>query len=186
MAASGVDLSGTWKPIVTAQFKDQYSHYLQCCGEPVLKRKFYTTILPLTGERLRQYNDHGASQLELTGTSPVGEWKRTLFASAPVSSNDAPILTSIRDPDGDVVTVEAWWTDGGTVHESWMRGKPRVLGGSFQSRRYLERTDDESGIGDVLVCESRFHPADSSQEEPTQTVTSPFKPGFVKWRFQRV
>ena len=193
-AADGIDLSGTWKPIVTAEFKKDYGHYLECCGENGLKRQFYMSVVSLTGERLRQYNENDASQLELTGTSPVGEWKRTLIASAPSTRGEYPILTPVRDPDGDTVTVEAWWTNHGTVHESWMRGKPRVEGGSFQSLRYLEPKENDKGSdnngssGDILVCESHFHPAAPANADKSSTNgrLSRFQPGFVKWRFQRV
>lgn len=98
-------------------------------------------------------------------TNPAGNWNRTLVASD--SAN--PLNTTIIDPDGDAVQVEAWWEDDGTKHKSLLQGKPRVEGGVFETVRYLESED-------IMVCESSFLPPASSKK---------FKYGSVIWKFDR-
>lgn len=163
LPAHNTDLSGKWKPIVTSEFRREYNEYLSHCGEPLIKRNLYSNMVALTRECIVQ----DGARLEITGTSPIGSWKRTLIAS---EANN-PILTSFPDPDNHVVAVEAWWQQQGTVHESWLRNKPSVKGGEFETKRYLESDN-------VLICESWFH--------PNQNDTSGrFQPGYVKWRFER-
>lgn len=163
LPAHNTNLSGKWKPIVTPEFRREYNEYLSHCGEPLIKRNLYSNMVALTRECIVQ----DGARLEITGTSPVGSWKRTLIASE--ASN--PVLTSFPDPDNHVVTVEAWWQQQGTVHESWLRNKPSVKGGEFETKRYLESDN-------VLICESWFHP------NPKDT-SGQFRPGYVKWRFDR-
>lgn len=81
-----------------------------------------------------------------------------------------PFYTQFKDPDGDSVQVEAWWEQDGTVHKSWLRNKPRVLGDELESTRYLESAN-------VLVCESLFHPPPDSHPK--------FQQARIVWRFQR-
>lgn len=77
---------------------------------------------------------------------------------------------SIKTADSEDVDAEAWWEERGTKHRSWLRGGKKYGGGDFESLRYLA---DGSG-GDVLVCESIFHPKDASKQKAA-----------VTWRFQR-
>ena len=117
----------------------------------------------------REEIEQNGNLLKIRGTNPVGVWERTLVSSGSdlQSAKYKPFNVTFLDPDKDAVKVEAWWTRNGTVHKSWLRGKPR--GGEFESTRYLE--DDK----DVLVCESAFHPNGAKG----------FQPAFVKWRFER-
>jgi hypothetical protein len=163
-AASHVDLSGTWRPIVTPEFKQEYDQYLLNCSESYMFRKVIVNGISLQKESIRQLDD--GAQLQIVASNPVGNWNRTLVASA------EPTNVTIKDPDGDVVQVEAWWEQEGTVHKSWLRDKPRILGGAFETARYLESEN-------VLVCESRFHPS------PTTSASKNFKYGHVVWKFKR-
>ena len=79
---------------------------------------------------------------------------------------------TIKDPDGDIVQVEAWWEQEGTVHKSWLRDKPSVYGGAFETSRYMESEN-------VLVCESKFHPSS------TAPASKKFKYGHVIWKYKR-
>ena len=163
-AADNVNLSGTWRPIVSSTFKDEYDEYLKNCSESYMFRKVVVNGIKLQKEIIRQIND--GADLEIIATNPVGNWNRTLYAS-PASN---PINTTIVDPDGDSTLVEAWWEKGGTKHKSLLQGKPRVKGGVFETVRYLESDN-------VLVCNSSFIPSISS--------SSNFKYGNIVWRFQR-
>ena len=111
--------------------------------------------------------------MNIRGTTPIGVWDRTLVSSGSnlTTAEYEPFNVTFLDPDKDSVDVEAWWEDGGTVHKSWLRGKPRVHGGEFESTRYLENDN-------TLICESLFHP-------PNGTMANSFQPAFVKWRFER-
>jgi hypothetical protein len=163
--ASHVDLSGTWRPIVTPEFKQEYDEYLLNCSQSFIFRKVVVNGISLQKETIRQVN----GDLEIIATSnPAGNWNRTLVASDAIE----PFNITIKDPDGDTVQVEAWWAEEGTRHTSWLGGKPRVQGGSFETVRYLENED-------ILVCESSFHPS------PTASASMNFKYGHVKWRFKR-
>eukprot|EP00581_Thalassiosira_minuscula_P005987 CAMPEP_0183735868 /NCGR_PEP_ID=MMETSP0737-20130205/47784_1 /TAXON_ID=385413 /ORGANISM="Thalassiosira miniscula, Strain CCMP1093" /LENGTH=285 /DNA_ID=CAMNT_0025969725 /DNA_START=118 /DNA_END=971 /DNA_ORIENTATION=- len=159
-AADDVDLSGTWKPIVTEQFKEEYDDYLLNCSQSFMFRKVVVNGIGYQKESIRQLND--GVDLEIIATNPAGNWNRTLVASV----ESQPLNVTITDPDGDVVQVEAWWEENGTRHKSLLRGKPRVKGGVFETVRYLESED-------VLVCDSSFFPAPSS--------SSKFKYGRVLW-----
>lgn len=187
VAAPTTDLSGTWKPIVSEAFKAEYDDYMLKCGEGVFFRKALLSVLGLTREVIHQ-RDSGR-ELSITGVTPIGEWVRVLVASGaePTNSNGInannslsnksndnyePIYTQFKDPDGDTVQVEAWWEQNGTVHKSWLRNKPRVMGGEFESTRYLE----ESTNNNVLVCESVFHPPPNNLK---------FQHVTVVWKFQR-
>ena len=166
--ANTTDLSGKWKPIVTAKFKEQYDEYLKNCSQSFAFRNLCLTFVGLTREEIKQ----NGSSLQIRGTSPVGVWERTLVSSGSdlCNADYEPFNVTFLDPDRDTVNVEAWWADNGTVHKSWLRGKPRVCGGEFESTRYLEPEND------VLVCESVFHP---------NGATKGFQPAYVKWRFER-
>lgn len=163
-AADNVDLSGTWRPIVTSEFKKEYDSYLVNCGQPYMFRKVCVNGIGYQKEIIRQLND--GVDLEITASNPAGDWKRTLVAS----DESKPFNVTITDPDRDKVQVEAWWEENGTRHKSILREKPVVQGGVFETVRFLESEN-------VLVCESKFHPSPSS--------VTKFKYGHVCWKFQR-
>lgn len=171
IAAPTTDLSGSWKPVVTSSFKQQYDTYLECCGEGLVFRKALVSTIGLAKEIYEQ-RDQGR-ELIITGSTPIGSWQRILVSSgADADTVDfEPLYSTFKDPDGETVQVEAWWENDGTVHKSWLRNKPRVLGGAFESTRYF-LPDDE----DVLVCESVFHPPPNNTK---------FQKGSVEWRFRR-
>jgi len=164
-AGSGVDLTGTWRPVVTEVFKSQYDAYLKNCSETYLFRQVVVNGIGYLEETIRQLD--GGKNLEITATNPVGDWNRTLVASP----EDAPLQVAIIDPDKDVCHIEAYWVDGGTRHKSLLKGKPRVKGGVFETIRYLDGDDS-------LVCESYFHPSPNAPAK--------FKPAHVVWNFTRV
>lgn len=162
-SADDVDFSGTWRPIVTSDFKNEYDEYLKNCSQSFMFRKVVVNGISTQKETIRHL-DHGEN-LQIVASNPAGDWNRTLVASA-----EPPKNVTIKDPDGDKVQVEAWWEQGGKVHKSWLREKPRVKGGTFETSRYFESDD-------VLVCESFFHPNPSGPSE--------FKYGHVVWKFKR-
>lgn len=163
-AADTVDLSGSWKPIVTEEFKKEYDSYLANCSQSFVFRKVVVNGIGYQKEIIRQLNN--GVDLEIIATNPAGNWNRTLVTS----DESQPLNVTITDPDGDRVQVEAWWEENGTRHKSLLRGKPRVQGGVFETVRYLESDN-------LLVCESSFHPAPSSSMK--------FEYGYVLWKFQR-
>ena len=164
-ARNGVDLTGTWTPVVTEVFKSQYDAYLKNCSETYFFRQVVVNGIGYQEETIRQLD--GGKSLEITATNPVGDWNRTLVASP----EDAPLQVAIIDPDKDECLVEAYWIDSGTRHKSLLKGKPRVKGGVFETIRYLDG-------GDNLVCESYFHPSPNAPAK--------FKPAHVVWNFTRV
>ena len=182
IAHPNTDLSGTWKPIITPEFQHNYDRYLECCGTNYYFRKVCLSFCGTTRERIRQQNQ--GRVLQLTGTSPAGQWDRSLLSSGADGHNDdgtyEEVYATFLDPDRELVTVEAWWEDQGKVHTSFLRNKAGVCGGAFESRRYLDTAPD--GITPELVCESTFHPSQNDLESPQ---TSKFKPAFVQWRYRR-
>mmetsp|Transcript_16929 Transcript_16929/g.24476 ORF Transcript_16929/g.24476 Transcript_16929/m.24476 type:complete len:188 (-) Transcript_16929:61-624(-) len=170
-ANNATNLSGMWKPIITQKFKTVYDEYLQNCSQSFVFRKLVLNVLGLTSDKI----EHNGQELTITGINPAGTWERTLVSSgfteesAKDDGDFEPIFTQIVDPDDDVVQVESWWEENGTKHRSILRGKPRVNGGEFETIRYL--------AGENLVCESYFHPHPSTLKQ--------FRPGFVKWTYQR-
>jgi hypothetical protein len=167
--ARTTDLSGTWRPVITPAFKKEYEKYLENLGQSFAFRTLCLNFVGLTRETITQ----DGTLLNIRGTTPIGVWDRTLVSSGSNLTNAEyePFNVTFLDPDKDLVDVEAWWEDGGTVHKSWLRGKPRVNGGEFESTRYLENNN-------TLICESLFHP-------PNGTKANSFRPAFVKWRFER-
>ena len=192
-----VDLSGTWKPVASEEFKSEYDRYLTNCGEGVLLRKAFAAAIPIGKEIVQQ--THDGKELSITGVTPFTSWKRTLITSGSdyiingdttKSKNDKKeddivndynvTTVSFKDPDGDVVNVEAYWIDNGTKHKSFLRGKPRVYDGYFESTRYLIPGENNDKEKDVLVCEATFHP-------PVEKANpSKFKQDTVTWKFNRV
>ena len=183
VASNETDLSGVWKPIVTPKFREEYDEYLRQCGEGIIFRRTMLGAIGFLKEVIEQ-KDRGR-ELSITGTTPIGRWKRTLIASGydrdvtdklPSSIESTlfePVYSTFQDPDGDKVNAESWWEDNGRVHKSWLRGKPRVLGAEFESTRYLLGDNN-----DVLVCESTFHP-------PPNYDSNRFQPASLEWRFRR-
>lgn len=160
-AAPRVDLSGNWNVVVTEEFKKEYDRYLTYLGQPNLVRSVALSIVGLTTEETKQLNK--GRELFIRGRNVRGVWERTLVAS---DSAD-PVLTPITTADSEKVVSESWWTNGGTVHVSWLRGVKKYGGGDFESRRSI----DSDGI---FICESTFHPQDGAREKVSMT-----------WRFQR-
>jgi hypothetical protein len=190
-SAGHVNLSGTWKPIVTERFKKEYDTYLSNCRQPYLYRKLLVNGIVFQKEHIRQLND--GRELMIIATNPVGDWNRTLLTS----SFDMPTNVTIIDPDGDTVYIEAYWINNGTKHKSILRGKPNVMGGYFETVRYLEQQQQQqqqhrggSSNGndnndkereDVLICESKFYPPSTSLHGKSKE----FNYGQVVWRFER-
>jgi hypothetical protein len=180
ISSNTTNLSGIWKPIVTPEFKQQYDEYLQNCSQPFWFRNLVSNVLGTTREQV--WHEDNGRELVLSSKNPAGEWKRTLLASGSDLETCVfePVYATFQDPDKDLVRVESWWEKQGTVHKSILRGKPRLLGGEFETLRYLEANAD-SARDDIFVCESYFHPS------PTKTTNGQeFRPAYVKWRYKRV
>ena len=178
IAHPSTNLSGTWKPIITPEFQRDYDQYLTHCGTNFYFRKVCLNFCSTTRETIVQQDD--GRVLQLTGSSPAGGWKRSLLSSGAdtVQEDYEAVHAKFLDPDRELVKVEAWWEDQGKVHTSFLREKPGVCGGEFESRRYLATAED----GTVeLVCESTFHPA----QKDIESQNSKFKPAFVRWRYRQ-
>ena len=169
-SAPDVDLSGSWTLIADDEFKKEYDTYLTDLGFNRITRGVACSLIARTTEITKQSNN--GRELYLEGINPKGAWKRTLassgfpdFDTRSNSGDYTHMKTSIKTADAEEVDAEAWWETRGTKHRSILRGGKK---GDYESLRYLESSD-------VLVCESIFHPRDSSK-----------KKAEVKWRFQRV
>lgn len=168
IASPDTDLSGSWKIIVSDEFKKEYDEYLRRLGQPLLVRTIAVSIIGLTAEETKQL-DHGR-KLFIRGINSRGIWERTLVASGSEDRNGdfQPEWVPVVTADAETVETESWWEENGTVHKSWLRGGRKYGGGDFESTRYLEQN------GDVLVCESVFHPREQDREK-----------AFVTWKFLR-
>ena len=184
-----VDLSGTWKPIITPQFLKEYDEYLKNCGASYFFRQLCLKFCSTTRETITQSED--GRTLELDGKTPAGGWKRSLISSgASVASPQYQVAyAEFLDPDKEQVQVEAWWEDEGRVHRSILRNKLSVGGGEFETLRCLASKNGNTGEGkhgdtsmdqDVLITESIFHPSE------TTTSNSKFKPTRVRWEYSRM
>ncbi len=88
-AATLVDLSGTWRPILSKEFRDGYDAFLRACGEPYWTRKLVLNALAMYTLVIRQRqrpdhgntDDRGGGDLELLDVTPIGSWNRTLVSS---------------------------------------------------------------------------------------------------------
>jgi hypothetical protein len=168
VAGNRTNLSGDWELIVTDDFCKQYNNYLQGLSQPRLIRSVALGIVGQTSEKIVQ-TDQGRS-LKIVGRNIRGTWSRTLVASGTDLDHDdyVPQVVPIISADSEPVEAESWWGENGTIHVSWMSGVTKYGGGSFESRRYLEED------GQVYVCDSTFHPNDTSRE-----------PNKITWRFRR-
>lgn len=168
VASPDTDLSGSWKIIVSDEFKKEYDEYLRRLGQPLLVRTIAVSIIGLTAEETKQL-DHGR-KLFIRGINSRGIWERTLVASGSEDRNGdfQPEWVPVVTADAETVETESWWEENGSVHKSWLRGGRKYGGGDFESTRYLEQN------GDVLVCESVFHPREQDREK-----------AFVTWKFLR-
>ena len=171
VAAPNIDLSASWKIIVTDRFKKEYDAYLKNLGQPSLVRSIAVSIVELTTEEMIQ--TESGRKLTIRGKNLRGVWERTLVASGADCTVEFDESSQQHDAmdlvtaDKENVKAEAWWEDEGTVHRSYLRGVKKYGGGDFESRRFLE--DD----GNTLICESIFHPKDGGE------------PAVIKWSFMR-
>lgn len=157
---AAVDLTGNWTLLVDDAFASQYDNYLRRLGQPALVRTVARSVIGSTREETMQSED--GQKLFIRGTNVRGSWERTLEASewADVRDDDDTYhavvqgheLKPMTTADGESVSVASWWEDDGLVHHSWVVGGRKYGGGDFENRRYL--TDG----GNILVCESTFHP----------------------------
>jgi hypothetical protein len=169
-AAPTVNLTGVWKPVITASFLKEYDVYLQGCGSSWIFANLAKSVCGLVTEVIV----HEGTVLTIAGTTPVGAWKRTLLSTGATAQYDARFTAqnvTVVDPDGDRVAIESCWQNEGRTHVSWLRDKPRARGGVIESRRYL---DDEG----YLICRSLFHPAEGSPPN--------FQEASVNWTFVRM
>ena len=168
-SAPNVDLSGSWTLIADDDFKKEYDTYLTDLGFNRITRGVACSLISRTTEITKQSNN--GRELYLKGTNPKGAWERTLTASGfpdfetKSEADYSHMKTSIKTAESEEVNAEAWWECRGTKHRSMLRGGKK---GDYESLRYVE------DCGDVLVCESIFHPRDVLK-----------KKAVVKWRFQR-
>ncbi|GAX21732.1 hypothetical protein FisN_31Lh016 [Fistulifera solaris] len=146
-----VDLTGSWKLIVDDVFLQQYQDYLTKLGQPFWVRSIALSIVARTTEETKQTLQ--GESLWIKGTNVRGTWERTLSTT----TSNATLVTA----DGETVQYEAWWE--GPVHVSWLRGVQKYGGGSFESRRFLKDA--------CLVCESTFHPMDTTRDTACVTWT---------------
>ncbi len=165
---AAVDLTGNWTLIVDDDFASNYDNYLRQLGQPVIVRTVARSVIGSTREETMQSND--GRRLFIRGTNVRGSWERTLESSEwsedaadDVDDNGGGTygrdhvvqgheLKPMTTADGENVEVASWWEDDGLVHHSWVVGGRKYGGGDFENRRYL--TDG----GNILVCESTFHP----------------------------
>ena len=186
-AASHIDLSGSWKPVVTPQFQRDYDDFLKNCSQPYLLRQVMIRGIQYQVEHVQQLQR--GRELDIVSTNPAGRWHRTLVASDDTGI-DSPFNVTIVDPDGDPIQVEAWWEQHGTRHRSWLRGKPNLYGGFIETIRYLQQQEQNDDVVDAanknsppptfMICESTFHP------HPQAPPFKNFQPGRVVWKYQRV
>ncbi|KAL3907945.1 MAG: hypothetical protein SGILL_008669, partial [Bacillariaceae sp.] len=187
VAHPDVDISGTWKPIITPEFLKKYDEYLANCGSSYFFRQLCLKFCGTTRETITQ-QDHGRT-VELDGRTPAGNWKRSLISSgaSPTSPQFQVAYAEFLDPDKERVQVEAWWENDGSVHHSILRNKQTVGGGEFETLRYLsDHVDDGDANNDrvtetkevVLVTESTFHPSSKHLSNPS---SSNFKPAHIRW-----
>lgn len=178
-AHANVDLTGNWTLIVDNSFNVQYDEYLRKLGQPMLVRTVALTAIGSTKEETAQTD--GGARLFIRGTNARGSWERTLEASEqiiedgelgnggqPKHAVEGHELKPMTTADGEDVEVAAWWESNGKVHHSWVVGGKKYGGGDFENKRYL--TDN----GNILVCESTFHPEEEGRDDAK-----------VTWRFLR-
>ena len=196
---STVDLTGNWTLLTPSTFTSQYDNYLRQLGQPLLVRTVASTVIGTTKEETIQ-TDNGR-KLYIRGMNVRGSWERTLHASEQIIDDDTSIttnttynghpivqgheLTPMTTADGEHVNVASWWEENGTVHHSWVVGGQKYGGGDFENKRYL--TDG----GNILVCESTFHPREEDGHNGGESIKDGKKKerkrekACVTWRFLR-
>ena len=185
---AAVDLTGNWTLIVDDTFTSQYENYLRKLGQPMLVRTVAQTVIGSTKEETIQSDD--GQKLFIRGMNVRGSWERLLEASEQIAESDdtrsepsvdlavvqghslQPMVTA----DGDNVSVASWWENNGTVHHSWVVGVHKYGGGDFENKRYLKDN------GNILVCESTFHPRELEGEGGQGQIR---EKACVTWRFLR-
>lgn len=190
---STVDLTGNWTLLTDDTFTSQYENYLRQLGQPMLVRTVAQTVIGSTKEETIQ-TDQG-KMLYIRGMNVRGSWERTLQASEQIVDDDKlssistyhghPVvqgheLKPMTTADGESVSVASWWEEEGTVHHSWVVGGTRYGGGDFENKRYL------SDNGNILVCESTFHPREDSKSDGEEKTNGQAREkACVTWRFLR-
>lgn len=188
---STVDLTGNWTLLTDEIFTSQYENYLRKLGQPLLVRTVAQTVIGSTKETTAQSNN--GQKLYIKGMNVRGSWERTLEASDQLVDYDNDDITTydghpivqghelkpMTTADGEQVSVASWWEDNGTVHHSWVCGGKKYGGGDFENKRYL--TDN----GNILVCESTFHPREDGGGEGRENGNEKREKASVTWRFLR-
>jgi len=168
---ANVDLSGEWQVIVDEQFKKEYDEYLKQLGQNSFIRAVALRVIGLTTENTKQ--TRGGREIFFRSKNPKGVWERTLITSSSRSDDgdgdSSEDSYTVLTADGERVKAEAWWEKNGTMHRSLLSGGgAKYGGGDFESKRYLEND------GKFLICESIFHPQDTTKSST-----------HVTWKFLR-
>jgi hypothetical protein len=196
-ARPGLDLSGTWKPIVSTAFLESYGLFLQACGESYWMRKLLVNAVSMQTQKVHQY-DNG-ERLEIVDIHPLARWNRTIVASKIEYSifhvHHEEHINKMIDPQGDELQIVANWCGNGTIHRSVLKtNKSRLQDAWLETRRYLEKVGplpegDETSRGKlsaggrgsineyILVCESIFHPLPHH---------SKLRPASIVWKYERI
>ncbi|KAL3906834.1 MAG: hypothetical protein SGILL_009116 [Bacillariaceae sp.] len=205
MTKSGLDLSGTWKPIVTYDFLEAYDNFLKACGESYWMRKLLVNAVSMQTQQVRQYGQ--GKRLEIVDIHPMARWNRTIVASG---MNLSPLhqrygyeeyVNTMIDPQGNEMVITAHWCNNGTVHKSALKtSKRRLQDAWLETNRFLTKvassTEDdvepETGLNAVssdsqsseyiLVCESIFHPPPASASNENGNL----RPASIVWKYERV
>jgi len=191
---AAVSLTGNWTLIVDESFTSQYENYLRKLGQPMLVRTVAQTVIGSTKEETIQSED--GQKLYIRGMNVRGSWERTLEASEQIDDDQdggkekkhavqGHELKPMTTADGEDVEVASWWENNGKVHHSWVVGGKKYGGGDFENKRYL--TDN----GNILVCESTFHPRMRDDEDTVEVALGQGgqeverEKASVTWRFLR-
>lgn len=163
------NLTGTWRPIITAQFKIELDVFLSSVGQSYFVRKVAINALSLHREVIVQ--THQGRELEILSTNPMGSWLRTIIASGSdlVNFKYNAFNSTIREPGGGTVEIQAWWEGQGKIHRSLLIGSARAAPGIFDSSRFI---DDEG----VLNCITIYRPISRHEEQHIPNIV---------WRFSR-
>ncbi|KAL3902846.1 MAG: hypothetical protein SGILL_010674, partial [Bacillariaceae sp.] len=193
IAQKGLDLSGSWKPIVSKTFLESYDLFLQACGESYWMRKLLVNAVSMQTQQVQQYEN--GKRLEIVDIHPLARWNRTITASGIEHARHMEFVNEMMDPQGDKLQIVASWCGNGTIHRSVLKtSKPRLKDAWLETNRYLEQiesvpekddkkrpdptsADSKTAKNFILVSESIFHLPPSTQN---------LRHASIVWKYERI
>ena len=122
-AAARVNLSGRWRPSTTAQDLTDYDQFLQaCCSDKISywTRQLLSSSSVVSRQEFIVKQLEDGRVLEMVDIHPLASsvWNRTIITNTIPNHS---YVNKLKGPQENLVLIEAYWEENGSVHTSSLR-----------------------------------------------------------------